>query len=66
MTFLNGKKYEGGFRQAKKHGKGIYWNAEGEIYEGNWNYDKKVGYFKITHRDSGKVIYEGDISAFKG
>ena len=65
MTFANGKKYMGGFDRAKKHGKGIFWNTEGEMYEGTWNHDKKVGHFKITHRDTG-LIYDGDIGAFRG
>ena len=66
MIFSNGKRYEGGFDRARKHGKGIYWNTEGEIYEGSWNYDKRVGHFKITRSDNGDLIYEGDISAFNG
>ena len=65
MNFSNGKKYVGGFDRARKHGQGTYWTAEGEVYEGSWIHDKKVGHFKITCGDSGKLLYEGDISAYK-
>ena len=36
----NGDKYEGEFYQGKKHGKGVFTEADGNVYDGEYLYDK--------------------------
>ena len=41
-------KYEGEWKNDKQHGKGKYYNKNGEIYEGGWENNLKSGKGKYT------------------
>lgn len=43
MNYANGDKYEGGWRDNQKNGKGTYVYANGDVYEGNWKNDLRSG-----------------------
>ena len=66
MIYNNGAKYEGEWKDNKKHGKGIfisshYLNCEtkpGLKYEGEFSYDKFEGFGKVIYSNGDK--YEGE------
>lgn len=58
QIFISGDKYEGQFKDKKKHGKGTYYYPDGDIYEGEWKNDKKDGYGVFKDKD-GKIWYKG-------
>lgn len=43
MTYANGSRYEGNFKNDKRHGNGTYEYATGKKYIGEWVNDKKEG-----------------------
>jgi hypothetical protein len=53
-----GDKYEGEWKEGKKHGKGTYSFASGSKYEGEWEEDKKHG--KGTYSYASRDKYEGE------
>ena len=42
MTWANGDKYVGEWKDAKRHGKGTGTYADGDKYVGKWKDDKKI------------------------
>ena len=54
ITFDNGNKYVGEFKDDKKHGKGTYLFLDGDKYVGEFKDDKKTGKGTYTFA-SGKV-----------
>ncbi|KAL4444491.1 hypothetical protein ABPG74_016784 [Tetrahymena malaccensis] len=57
MTWQDGSKFEGYFKNSKANGRGRLVHANGEIYEGDWKDDKAHGYGVYTHLDG--ATYEG-------
>jgi len=52
MIYHNQKKYEGQWRDDKKHGKGVFTSQQGnKIYHGMWKEDKKNGSGKLIIGD---------------
>jgi hypothetical protein len=51
--------YEGEYKDGKKHGKGKYTFACGDVYEGEWKDDKKHGKGKYSYADGN--MYEGEL-----
>ena len=43
MTFTSGAKYEGGYKEDKKHNLGTYVHADGSIYTGEYKRGKPSG-----------------------
>ncbi len=43
MTYLSGNRYEGNYKNDKKHGNGIYEWADGRKYIGEYVEDKREG-----------------------
>ena len=42
-SWSDGSKYEGGYKEGMKHGRGLYqWN-DGSMYDGNWQENKISG-----------------------
>ena len=41
MLFADGEKYEGEYKEGKRHGQGSYDYSDGERYEGEWKDDKR-------------------------
>ena len=58
LTFQNGDKYEGGWKDGKKNGKGTYTSKNGYKYEGEWKDNKMDG--KGTYKFKSGEKYEGD------
>ena len=60
--FSNGDRFEGEYRETKKHGRGTYYHASGERYEGEWRDNQKNGrgtyYYGSGDRYEGE--YRGD------
>mmetsp|Transcript_4763 Transcript_4763/g.6083 ORF Transcript_4763/g.6083 Transcript_4763/m.6083 type:complete len:91 (-) Transcript_4763:75-347(-) len=44
MEWLDGKRYEGSFTDAKKHGEGTLIWPDGRSYEGQWEAGQQHGY----------------------
>jgi len=40
----------------QRHGNGIYYYANGDVYEGEWKKDKKNGYGKYKYKDGRKMV----------
>ena len=58
LEILNGSKYEGSWKEDKRHGKGKSINAEnGAVYEGDFHYNIKQGYGVKTMKDG--RVYRG-------
>ncbi|MER0123289.1 hypothetical protein ABPH35_06420 [Streptococcus sp. ZJ93] len=57
MTFENGDKYEGQFKNGSFNGKGIFTSAAGWTYEGQFKNGIAEGQGKLTTEE--KVVYEG-------
>jgi len=57
--YSNLNEYEGGFKQNKAHGRGIYaWRTSGDFYEGQWIMGERSG--KGAWRSGKGEYYEGD------
>lgn len=55
----NGDKYEGMYKDDKRHGKGIFTSGiTGDSYDGDWQDNKKYGFGKVITKQ-GEVKYEG-------
>ena len=55
----DGAHFQGNFIDGRIHGKGVYQFANGDIYEGQWQYNKANGTGKFTHASDG-ATYEGE------
>lgn len=66
ITYSDGAKYEGGWKNGKFHGKGKFAYAEGDLFEGEWEEGKRQGTGVYTWVDGQK--YEGmfENGAFHG
>jgi hypothetical protein len=54
-TYENGSKYEGEWKDNKRHGKGIFYDSDGsKHYEGYWKSNKKHLY-GIAYWSNGNV-----------
>ena len=58
ITLTNGDKYEGGWKDDKRNGKGTTVYLNGDKYAGNWKDDKKHGFGTMIRADGAK--YEGE------
>jgi hypothetical protein len=63
-VYEEGSKYDGEWKDDKKHGKGVYVYEEGSKYDGEWKDDKKHGkgvmvYKGVTSNSSGQK-YDGE------
>ena len=53
-----GRKYDGEFKDGKRHGHGVYTGANGDKYDGEWKDGKWHGHgIKIYKDEATKVIY---------
>jgi hypothetical protein len=52
--------YEGEYEDGKKHGKGKYTYAGGDVYEGEWKDDKYHGKGKCTYNNG--AVYDGELN----
>ena len=43
ITFADGDKYDGEYKDGKRNGKGTYTFADGDKYDGEWKDDKGNG-----------------------
>mgnify|MGYP006296589933 CR=1 FL=1 len=43
MTYPDASRYEGAWRDNKRHGRGVMVNAKGDRYEGEWANDRPNG-----------------------
>ena len=57
-SFANGDRYEGEWRNTKRHGRGTYYFANGSRYEGDWHYGEIHGRGTMYFADGGR--YEGE------
>ena len=48
FTWPDGRKYEGGYQNDKKHGVGTFTWPNGKCYEGNWSDGKQHGIGYLT------------------
>ena len=63
FLYFDGDKYEGEFKDGKKHGQGTYKYKDGMIYVGEWKKGKKHGQGTLTYAD-GRIengTFENDI-----
>ena len=58
MTYPNGTKYEGGWKDGTYHGQGTMTYSNGDTYEGEWKDGKHNGQGTYTYSDGSK--YEGE------
>ena len=59
LSLPDGSKYVGQFENAKIHGAGKFFRADGSLeYDGQLKNEKKHGQGTETWRDGGKYIYE--------
>lgn len=57
----DGEKYEGGFVNSKREGKGTFYYKNGDIYEGMWKNHVKDGVGIYKYQATGKeeiLVYE--------
>ena len=40
QRWSDGARYEGQWKQNKAHGKGKFFHVDGDVFEGEWQYDK--------------------------
>ena len=59
MTYANGGKYVGQFKDEEKHGEGTLTFASGAKYVGQWKDDKMHGLGKYTFAN-GTVDHDGE------
>ena len=57
MTYVNGSKYSGSFKNGKRHGYGKYYDSDGSCYEGGFYDDHFHGKGKFVWADG--IYYEG-------
>ncbi len=62
-TYPDGSMYEGGWKNEKRHGYGIWTRPDGTKYAGEWFGDKPDGQGMLTNADGS--IYNGDWKAGK-
>ena len=55
MTWDDGRKYVGEFKDDNRHGKGKYTWANGKIYEGGWKDGKQHGEGIFVYPDAGII-----------
>jgi hypothetical protein len=60
MNYHNGDVYSGGWRGGKRHGKGTFEYADGDVWKsiGEWKEGKKDGAFEEVIRISKHVVYK--------
>lgn len=56
-------KYEGGFKEGKKHGKGKFTGQDGSVYEGEFENDERKGMGVLTFPDN--QVYRGEFKKNK-
>ena len=59
----NGNKYEGEWKDGKKHGQGTYTWSNGDVYEGEWKDNNPNGQGTLTFPDG--TTYEGEFKENK-
>ena len=57
LTYINGDKYDGEWKNNMMHGQGVFEHNKGDIYNGTWKNNKKSGYGVYTY--SNGDVYEG-------
>ena len=70
-SYANGSRYEGAFKDDKKHGHGLDSFADGRRYEGAYKDDEINGHGTMTYADgrapdSGQWKTDGAIATFLG
>ena len=58
LTFANGDKYDGEWKDHKKHGRGVVAYANGDKFEAEWKDDKRNGTGVVTYANGDK--FEGE------
>ena len=56
MIYTNGEKYDGEWKDSKKHGHGVFTRANGSKYYGEWKDSKKNG--------RGVMIYNNTVLSY--
>ena len=51
MTYPNGNKYEGEWKDGMMHGKGVLTDLDGNKYEGEWEKGEMHGTGKMTYKN---------------
>ena len=65
-TWADGNKYDGEWKDDKKHGHGVYTFANGTIYDGKWKNDNKHGHGVQTWADGTKYDGNWDNGNYRG
>lgn len=55
ILFSNGEFYEGNMKNNMRNSNGEHHYLNGDIYNGDWQNDKRVGFNKITQNDGTKI-----------
>ena len=55
MTYEDGSKYDGEWKEGKRYGKGTLIYEDGSKYEGEWKNGKKNGQGSIFYHDGSKL-----------
>ena len=56
-------RYQGEYLTGRRHGKGIWWAANGDLYDGGWKDDEPAGRGVLRFAAGGR--YEGEFRSFR-
>ena len=59
LAYSSGAKYDGKWKDCKRHGKGVYTRTDGRKYDGEWKAGKEHGEGMLTGTD-GDVVHDGE------
>eukprot|EP00163_Fabomonas_tropica_P001403 TRINITY_DN11059_c0_g1_i2.p2 TRINITY_DN11059_c0_g1~~TRINITY_DN11059_c0_g1_i2.p2 ORF type:complete len:163 (-),score=56.78 TRINITY_DN11059_c0_g1_i2:228-716(-) len=59
MQWAEGGKYEGDWKDGRRHGRGVFYYLNGDVYDGEWQDDLKHGVGTYTFANTG-AVYQGE------